>query len=66
MKTKKGNPAARGDAGRASKVFSLATEHLEDTRPPLPFQLAYLGRRFGLTPSLAAIVAPLAFGEARP
>lgn len=56
----KGNPAARGEAGRARDMFRLATNGPEIICSPFEIQLAYLARR-GLSPTRAATIAVLAF-----
>lgn len=58
------NPASRA-AGRASKMFRLATEPFEDSNCTCQLQAAYLLLRFGIPSTHAAIVAPLAFNGAR-
>jgi len=64
MRAQKRNPVSRA-ASRASEVFSLPTERSEDNPNALSNQVTFLGRPFGLSPMRAAILAPLAFGEAR-
>lgn len=63
----KPNPAARG-AGRAGDRFNClaALNDPQIAQPLAHFQAAHLARRFRLAPALAAIVAPLVFGETRP
>ena len=57
----------RGDAGRASDRFIClaAMTYSENTLSKFNVQELFLSRRFGLSPERAAIIASLAFGEAR-
>jgi hypothetical protein len=68
MASHKPNPAARLGAGRAGDRFTCraALNNPQIAQPLAHFQAAHLARRFRLAPALAAIVAPLVFGEARP
>jgi hypothetical protein len=62
MRPHRRNPAARADAGRASKLFCLPTERLEVTQSSLTFQVAFLARRLGaLDSATLATIASLAF-----
>ena len=64
MTPHKGETRPRGGADRASGSFRLATEHAENTRPALPLQLAYLGRRIGaIDPATLSTLAAICFGE---
>jgi hypothetical protein len=40
-------------------------QHAQDSAPIFELQLAYIGRRFGLTPPRAALVAEIAFPVGR-
>ncbi len=61
LKTSPAN--ASGDAGRV-RGFRLLTNTVEDSRSPLPLQLAFLSRRVGMVdPAALATLAVLAFGE---
>lgn len=59
-------PAAWG-ADRPSNTFVLAVERFE-VIPPLTttIQAPHVARRFRVKPHLAATIAPLIYGEARP
>lgn len=61
----KKKPATRGNAGRASDAVRWGTNGSEATKSIPSQQASYLRRRFGLAPQRAAIVATLAFAEAR-
>ena len=63
MANDKINPAPRG-AGRASEFAHGLPERSENSTSVLNLQVKILTRRFGLLPSLAAVVASLAFREA--
>jgi len=64
MRPHKDEARPRGGADRASGSFRLATERADDTRSPLPLQLAFIARRIGaLDPATLATLAVLAFGE---
>jgi hypothetical protein len=60
----KKNPAACD--GWALAKANFENLHKEYSALAFQSQLAFLQRRFGLPPLRAAVVAPLAFGEARP
>ena len=63
MVASKINPAPRA-AGRASG-YHVLPEQTEATTCVLNLQVKIITRRFGLLPSLAGVVASLAFREAR-
>jgi hypothetical protein len=65
MLSKRMSPAVR-ENGEARKLISLAASiNPEDNPASLDFQRARaISRRFSLPPTIAAIVAQLAFGEA--
>lgn len=64
MKQKKRNPAA-GRANRVPGKISLAAISSESSTAPLALQAAHLTARFRVSPTLAPLVAALAFGEGR-
>ena len=70
MAAKTSNPAALADAGRARKSFNClaALNGSENNQSPFEIQarrVAWLARRFTVSPALGQTVALLAFGEAR-
>ncbi len=54
------DPAAPARANRASEVF-IAANNSEFTKNALSFQQNWLRNRFGIAPSLAALIAEHAF-----
>jgi hypothetical protein len=65
MSHKNKNPEQRGRADRVRYSISSAAINPEDNPVSLDFQLARaISRRFSLPPTVAALVAQLAFGEA--
>jgi hypothetical protein len=67
MARHKAKPGAAYRAGRAGKAFeSLAASNgPEITQPLVSLQSDFVARKFRLAPHLGAVVAELAFGEAR-
>lgn len=67
MSHEKVNPAALADAGRArNSSCLLALDGLENNPSPLEiqqFRAAWFSRRAGVSNTLAATLAPLAFGS---
>lgn len=55
--------ASRG-AMAGLELSAVAADKFEDTAKPLALQASILARRFGLSPSLAAVVASHAYGVA--
>ena len=64
VKAKKRNPAARS-ADRASRMICLAAINSENNPSPSSLQVARLTARFRVNPTIAPLVALLAFGEGR-
>jgi hypothetical protein len=65
MPSKKRNPAP-GERGAAQKCVPLGSEDILSISPGISYlQAAFIARRFRMTAQSAAIVASLAFGEAR-
>ncbi len=65
MTGKKMRPGALAGAHRTSESQSLSTSHPEFMTSPRMAQAHFLRRRFRVAPQRAAMVAPLAFWEAR-
>ena len=51
----------RANADRASRMFCVAAERLEDTPHPLALQARLLTARFGFAPGVAELIAGFAF-----
>ena len=63
MRPLKGNPATRANACRAPNVLIFADSAPEFIPTALTYQAKILAHRYGLTPSLATVVAEMAFSH---
>ena len=62
MTKTKSDPGTPASVAKGPGVFEVRLQP-ESTLPALPFQAAFLNRRFGLPPARAVLVAALCFNE---